>query len=66
MKEVFEGTLWEAEVVKGLLQAENIPCMLRDETVGAVTSPYLTVGGVVKLYVNEEDAAKAQRIIVSR
>ncbi|MBQ8592666.1 MAG: DUF2007 domain-containing protein [Bacteroidaceae bacterium] len=66
MKEVFEGTLWEAEVVKGLLQAENIPCMLRDETLGAVTSPYLTVGGVVKLYVNEEDAAKAQRIIVSR
>lgn len=66
MKEVFEGSLWEAEIVKGLLQAENVDCMLRDETLGAVTSPYLTLGGNVKVLVNDEDYQQASRIIASR
>lgn len=66
MKEVFEGSLWEAELVKGLLQAENVDCMLRDETLGAVTSPYLTSGGNVKVLVNDEDYQQAGRIVASR
>ncbi len=66
MKEVFEGSLWEAELVKGLLQAENVDCMLRDETLGAVTSPYLTSGGNVKILVNDEDYQRAGRIVASR
>ncbi|MBR5804235.1 MAG: DUF2007 domain-containing protein [Bacteroidaceae bacterium] len=66
MKEVFEGSLWEAELVKGLLQAEGIVCMLRDETLGAITSPYLTLGGKVKILVNDEDYQRAIRIVTSR
>ncbi len=66
MKEVFEGTLWEAEVVKGLLQSVGISCLLRDETMGAVTSPYLTLGGIVKILVQEDDFENAKQIIASR
>lgn len=66
MKEVFEGSLWEAEVVKGLLQSVGISCLLRDETMGAVTSPYLTLGGIVKILVQEDDFENAKQIIESR
>lgn len=66
MKELFEGSLWEAEVVKGLLQAEEVDCMLRDETLGAVTSPYLTLGGNVKVLVNDEDYSRASQIVDAR
>lgn len=66
MKEVFEGTLWEAEVVKGLLQSNDVECMVRDETLGAVTAPYLNFGGVVKVLVNDEDYPKAHDIVSSR
>ncbi|MBQ4622460.1 MAG: DUF2007 domain-containing protein [Bacteroidaceae bacterium] len=66
MKEVFEGSLWEAELIKGLLQTENVDCMLRDETLGAVTSPYLTSGGNVKILVNDEDYQRASRIVAAR
>lgn len=65
MKEVFEGSLWEAEIVKGLLNTENVNCMLRDETLGAITSPYLTLGGKVKILVNDEDYQRAMSILVS-
>lgn len=66
MKEVFEGSLWEAELIKGLLQTEDVDCMLRDETLGAVTSPYLTSGGNVKILVNDEDYQRANRIVAAR
>ena len=66
MKEVFEGSLWEAELVKGLLQAENVDCMLRDETLGAVTLPYLTSCGNVKILVNDEDYQRAMQIVEAR
>ncbi len=65
MKEVFEGSLWEAEIVKGLLNTEDVNCMLRDETLGAITSPYLTLGGKVKILVNDEDYQRALSIVVS-
>ena len=66
MKEVFEGSLWEAELIKGLLQTEDVDCMLRDETLGAVTSPYLTSGGNVKILVNDEDYQRASRNVAAR
>ena len=66
MKEVFEGSLWEAEIVKGLLQAEEVDCMLRDETLGAITSPYLSSGGNVKILVKDEDFQRAYRVVNNR
>ena len=65
MKEVFEGSLWEAELVKGLLQAEGIICMLRDETLGVITSPYLA-GDNVRILVNDEDFQRAYRVVNNR
>lgn len=65
MKEVFRGSLWETEIIKGLLQSESIDSMLRDETIGAVTSPYLTSGGEVRLLVNDEDYPRAHQLVSS-
>ena len=38
--EVYAGSMWQAEVIKGLLDANAIPCAVIDESIGAVTSPY--------------------------
>ena len=35
--EVFKGNLWEAELVKGLLESEGVQAMIKDETLSAVT-----------------------------
>lgn len=53
--EVFGGSPWEAEVVKGLLEANDIQTMLRDETLGSLTAPYAGLGGEMKILVNEAD-----------
>ena len=36
--EVFRGSLWGAELVKGLLESAGVSAMLKDETLSAVTS----------------------------
>ncbi len=61
--EVFGGSPWEAEVVKGLLEANNIPAMLKDETLGSVTAPYAGLGGEVKVLVDEADYATALQLV---
>jgi hypothetical protein len=60
---VFAGSTWEAEVTKGLLESNNIVCMVKDESIGLVTSPYAELGGKIYVLVNEEDEAKAKQII---
>ena len=52
--EVYAGTLWQAEVVKGLLDANEIPCAVIDETIGAVTSPYSPTSGDAVVVVDEK------------
>ena len=64
--EVFAGTLWEAELVKGLLDSNAISCAIEDYSIGAVTSPYLPGGGDVIVVVNEADKEQAMKIIESR
>lgn len=61
--EVFGGTPWEAEVVKGLLESNNIPAMLKDETMGSITAPYAGLGGEMKVLVNEADYGVALQLI---
>ena len=51
--EVFRGSLWEAELVKGLLESAGVSAMLKDETLSAVTSPYSGTGGQVLVMVNQ-------------
>ena len=61
--EVYAGTLWQAEVVKGLLDANAIPCAVINETIGAVTSPYSPTSGDVLIVVDEKDVSRAVEII---
>ena len=61
--EVYAGTLWQAEVVKGLLEANAIPCAVINETIGAVTSPYSPTSGDVLVVVDEKDVPRAVEII---
>lgn len=36
--EVYRGSLWEAELMKGLLESAGVSAMLKDETLGLITS----------------------------
>ena len=57
--QVFAGTLWQAELIKGLLDSNNIPCDIKDNTIGAVTSSYAGLDGDVVIIVNKEDEERA-------
>ncbi len=61
--QVFAGNLWQAQLVKGLLDANAVPCMINDETIGAVTSQYAPNVGDVYVIVTEEHEAEALRVI---
>jgi uncharacterized protein (UPF0218 family) len=60
---VFTGTVWQAELIRGVLETNNIPCAIMDETIGAITSSYSGMGKGVLVVVNGEDEAKALEII---
>lgn len=57
--QVFAGTLWQAELIKGLLDSNGIPCDIKDNTIGAVTSSYAGLDGDVVIIVNKEDEQRA-------
>lgn len=61
--EVFAGSIWETELVKGLLENSNINAALKDglmTSIAPYTSPTSTV------MVNEADYEAAMEIIRSR
>ena len=60
---IFGGNLWQAQLIQGLLEANNIPCMLRNETMSAVTSPYATLGGEVCVLIDEKDREMARAVL---
>ena len=60
---VFAGTAWQAERIKGMLDANDIPCAIMDETIGAVTSSYAGLEGDVLVVVAEEEKARALEVI---
>ena len=60
---VFTGTVWQAEIIKGLLDTNEIPCAIMDETIGAITSSYAGFGKGVLVVVNEEEKDKALKLI---
>ena len=60
---VFNGNLWQAEIVQGLLQSNHIKCLIENDTLSAVTSPYATLGGEVWVLVNEHDEDAAAQLI---
>lgn len=64
--EVFRGSLWEAELIKGLLNSAGVDAMIKDETLSAVTSPYSNIGGKVLVMVNKEEEVYAQKVVAQR
>ena len=60
---VFTGTVWQAELIKGRLDTNDIPCAIMDETIGAITSSYAGTESNVLVVVNEEEKEKALEII---
>ena len=48
-----------AELIKGLLDSNGIPCDIKDNTIGAVTSSYAGLDGDVVIIVNKEDEERA-------
>lgn len=60
---VFNGNLWQAQLVQGLLESNHIKCMIENDTLSAVTSPYANLGGEVWVLVNDSDEEAATDII---
>lgn len=58
--EVFSGSPWEAEVIKGLLESNAIYCVIKDGILGTL-APYIAPS--VSILVTEENYEEAMRII---
>lgn len=64
--EVFRGSLWEAELVKGLLTSAGVEAMIKDETLSAIASPYNNTEGGVLVMVNKEEEVYAKKVVAER
>jgi predicted transcriptional regulator len=63
--EVFCGTIWEAEMVKSLLENAEIEVFLKDEINGTMVPWVTSAGGVgsVKVVVSSLDYEKSRMIV---
>ena len=61
--EVFSGSPWEAEIITGLLQANNIRCVIKARIMGTL-APY--IAPAVSVLVTEEEYEAATELIRSR
>ena len=63
--EVFAGTIWQAEMLKSLLENAEIETFLQDEIVGTLSPWWVTAGGAgsVKVIVSSFDLEKAKSIV---
>ena len=57
--EVFSGSPWEAEIIKGLLESNDIRCVIKDGIMGTL-APYVSV------LVTEDQYEAATELIRSR
>lgn len=64
--DVFTGNLWEAELIKGLLESEGVQSMIKNESTSTCwTSPY-SVENEVTVLVNREEEVYAKEVIAKR
>lgn len=61
--EVFSGSPWEAEIVKGLLESNSILCVVKDGIMGTL-APY--IAPAVSILVTEGDYEAATELIRNR
>jgi len=60
--EVYEGTLFQSQMVVNLLENENIPAFLKDELIGSRNAIWAPSGGV-RVIISKENAEAAKAII---
>jgi hypothetical protein len=60
--EVFEGTLFQSQMVVNLLENEGIEAFLRDEILGTRSPTWRSAGGV-KVIVSSRDFDKAKLVV---
>jgi hypothetical protein len=62
--EIFAGTTWQAEMVKSLLENQEIEAFLKDEIIGTLSPWWTAAGGVgsVKVIVSSVDFERAKVI----
>ena len=56
--EVFSGSPWEAEIIKGLLESNDIRCVIKDGIMGTL-APYIAPAGGVLVTDDAYDGATA-------
>ena len=61
--EVFSGSPWEAEIIKGLLESNDIRCVINDGIMGTL-APY--IAPAVSVLVTEDEYESATELIRSR
>ncbi len=63
--EIFNGAIWQAQMVKNLLENAGIEAFLQDEVIGSLNFPWASSGGagVVKLMISNVDYEKALPIV---
>jgi len=63
--EVFSGTIWDAELVKSILEDHGIETFLFDENIGTLAPWYAAGGGAgsVRVMVSNFDAGTARDLI---
>jgi hypothetical protein len=66
-EKVFEGKHFDANHVKNLLEAHQIPAFLKDDAMGQLFPLFVTHGGLhpVKVYVTKEKYEEAKDLIDS-
>ena len=60
--EVFSGSPWEAEIIKGLLESNDIRCVIKDGIMGTL-APYIAPS--VSVLVTEDQYEAATELIRS-
>jgi hypothetical protein len=63
--EVFDGTSWQAEMVKSLLKDAGIEAYIKDSIMGMLNPWWTAPGGAgaVKVFVAEPDINEAKQIV---
>ncbi len=63
--EIFTGTIWQAQMVKSLLENAEIEVFLQDEIAGTLNLPWASSGGsgLVGVIVSGHDYEKAKLIV---
>ena len=61
--EIYEGTSFQAQMVKNLLENEGIESFLKDETIGSRGGELWRPAGGVRVVISDQDYDRAKLIV---